>query len=147
MNGTPLVCGDRNGRRRGRRADRADQREYLVLLDQFSGLRHRAVWIVAVVPADQLELAAVHAAPGVDLGEGGENALPHALTERRGGTGERGRLAEQDAILAHAGLIGFGIRRNRDREQQCQSGGNRQSLSGHGGIPCRMKTASPSEKT
>ena len=45
--------------------------------------RGRIIAIVAVVAADKLELAAMHAALGVDFREGGEDALPHALAERR----------------------------------------------------------------
>ena len=97
MNGTFLAFAIGTVAARGRRADRADQREDLVLLDQPGGLGDRAIGIVAIVPADQFELAAVHAALGVDLGEGGEDALPHALAERRRRTLERGGLTEQDA--------------------------------------------------
>src|SRR5260221_275086 len=73
---------DWNGCNRGWRADGADQREDLILLDQLGGLRHRAVGIVAVVAADKLELAAVDAASGVDLRESCKDTLPHALPER-----------------------------------------------------------------
>src|SRR5450755_108814 len=70
-----------NGCGRGGCADGADQREDLVLLDQLDRLNDRAIGIVAIVPAYQLELAAMHATLGVDLGKGGENALSHTLTE------------------------------------------------------------------
>src|SRR5882724_7153623 len=52
---------DRLGRGRGRRADRPDEGEHLVFLDQLLGRHDRAVRLVAVVDADELELAAVHA--------------------------------------------------------------------------------------
>src|SRR6266851_3187471 len=77
-----LGCRNWNGRGGGGCADGADQRENLVLLDQLDGLGDRAIGIVTIVPADQLELASVHTTLGVDLGEGRENALPHALAER-----------------------------------------------------------------
>src|SRR5260370_38641857 len=74
----PATC-DRNGCDCRRRADGPDQREDLVLVEQLDGLDRRAVGIVAVIAADQLEPAAVDAALGVDLFEGGENALAHPL--------------------------------------------------------------------
>jgi len=149
MNGTLAGLRNWNGRGRGGRADGADQRENLVLLDQLGGLHHRAIGIVTVVPADQLELAAVHTALGVDLGECRENALPHALSERRGRTIECGRLTEQDAIGTDAGLVGAGIKGVRHREENREAGADRQSLSMHGDIPrnddviCRGRTLSP----
>ena len=53
------------------------------------------------------------AAFGVDLGECRDDALPHALSERRGGTLERGGLAEQDRIVADADLVAFRCRIGR----------------------------------
>ena len=73
-------------------------------------LHHRTIGIVAVVAADQFEFAAMDAALGVDLGEGGKNALSHALAERGGGTFERGGLAEQDRVRADADLVGLRAR-------------------------------------
>ncbi len=122
---------DRNRRHRGRRAHGADQREHLVVLDQVQRLRHRAVGVVAVVAADELELAAVDAAPGVDLGERGDDALPHALPERGGGAFQRGGLAEQDRIIADAGLVAPGRERRRCQEHDGQDEGSRRAKSIH----------------
>ena len=62
------------------------------------------VGLVAVVDADQLELAAVDAALGVDLVERGLEAGPHAEAERRGRAFEHGRLAEHDGVGGDAVL-------------------------------------------
>ncbi|MEY9133268.1 hypothetical protein ACVIWV_000847 [Bradyrhizobium diazoefficiens] len=114
-------AGDRYRRHRGRRADRADQREHLVVLEQLQRLRHGTIGVIAVVAADELELAAMDAALAVDLGERRDDALPHALPERRGGAFECGHLAEQDRIVADADLIAF--RRQHGRGQQCDGQG------------------------
>ncbi|MHC2286975.1 hypothetical protein ACVIJW_002845 [Bradyrhizobium barranii subsp. barranii] len=49
----------------------------------------------------------------VDLGECRDDALPHPLSERGGGAFERGRLAEQDRIVADADLVAFRCRIGR----------------------------------
>lgn len=116
--GNVARAGDWNRRHRGRRAHRADQREHLVVLDQPQRLHHRAIRIVAVVAADQLQPAAVDAALGVDLGEGRDDALPHALPECGGGTLERSGLAEQYRVLADADLVASCRQRRRCRQQR-----------------------------
>src|ERR1035437_6010815 len=123
-----------NGRGRGGRADGADQRENLVFLDQPGGLHDRAIGIVTIVPAEQLEPAAVHTTLGVDLGEGRENALPHTLAERRRGTLECCRLTEQDAIGTDAGLVAPSMKRIRHGEQDRKAGEDRQLQLLHGNI-------------
>ena len=75
--------------------------------------------------------AAVHAASGVDLGERGDDALPHALSEHGGGAFERGRLADQDAIPADTDLIGPGRARGDDEQDHCQGDACRRSGSFH----------------
>jgi hypothetical protein len=77
----------------------------------------------------------VYTAPGVDLGESRENALPHTLTERRRRPLECGCLTEQDAIGTHADLVGPGISGIRQSEKNREAGANRQSLSVHDDIP------------
>jgi hypothetical protein len=57
------------------------------------------------------------------------------LPERRGGTLECGRLAEQDAIGTYADLVGPGIKWIGHRENNRKAGADRQSLSMHGDIP------------
>src|SRR5581483_3833888 len=54
-----LVSRDWLGHQRCRRADRADQREHLVLMQQLDRLQDRAIWVVAIVAADQLQRAAM----------------------------------------------------------------------------------------
>ncbi len=90
--------GDRLRGRRGRRADRADSANTLSLLDQLLGRRDRAIRLVAVVHAGQLDLAAMHAALGVDFVECRIQAHLHAEAERRGRAFQHGRLAEHDGV-------------------------------------------------
>jgi hypothetical protein len=89
---------NRNRRNRGWRADGADQRKDVVLLDQLRGLDDRAIGIITVIAADKVQLAAVHPALGVDLRKRREDALPHALPERGRRPLERCGLTEQDRI-------------------------------------------------
>ena len=55
-------------------------------------------------------------AGAICLGEGGENALPHALAEGLGATVERGDLAEHDPVLPDAV---FGERSTSGDEDEC----------------------------
>ena len=59
----------------------------------------------------------MHAAFGIHLGKGGENALAHPLAERRGRPLERGRLTEQDAIRTNADFPRARRGSARDRKQ------------------------------
>ena len=61
--------GNRLGGDRGRRADRTDQREDLVFLDQLAGGGDGFRRLVAVIDADQPDLAAVHAALAIGFVE------------------------------------------------------------------------------
>ena len=95
----------RNRRLAGRRADIAEQREHAVLLDQFFGGGGGARRIVAVVLADQRDLAAVDAAGGVDLLEVGLAAGLDAQSQ----AGGRSRLGVGHADLdSVGGDAGFG---------------------------------------
>ena len=106
---------NRHSHQRCRRPDRADQGEDFVFVDQPECLQDGAIWIVAVVAADQFEFPAVNAALGVDLGKSRQNALAHFQTQSRGGTGHRSRLAEQDSVPGNANLVGL---RGAGEEQQ-----------------------------
>src|SRR5712692_6444942 len=125
----PGGAGDRHRRVRGGRSDGADQREHPLLLDQLLGRDDRAVGLIPVVDAHQLELAAVDAAPGVDFLERRQDAGAHALPERRGGPFEHGRLAEQDGIGGDA-VIG----RRRGRRHECK-----RACRQHGRAPKRLE--------
>jgi hypothetical protein len=57
------------------------------------------------------------------------------LPERRGGTLECRRLAEQDAIGTYADLVGSGTKWIGHRENDRKAGPDHQSLSMHGDIP------------
>ena len=104
---------DRLRRRRGRRSDRPDEREHLVVVEKAAGRLDRPLRLVAVVPADELELAALDAAGPVHLAERGKQALPHAEPEGSGRTLEHGRLAEHDPLGKDAVVAGERRRRQR----------------------------------
>jgi hypothetical protein len=109
--------GGGDGLRRGcsRRSDRADQGKDLVLLDQLLSRRDRLVRLVAVIDANQVELAAVHAALLVRFLESRADAGAHALAERGGRTFEHGRLAEDDALGGDSVLGARGRKRCQDQ--------------------------------
>ena len=81
----------------GRRADVADEREHLVLLEAFrrAGRHYR---LVAVVLRDELDLAPVHAALLVHRIEIRLDAVAHLDPELRGRAAEHGCLAETDMV-------------------------------------------------
>ena len=109
---------DRRRGLRGRRADRADQREDLVLADQLLGRLDRLVGFVAVVAGDERELAPLDPARRIGLGEGGEQSRAHPLSERRSRSVERRGLSEQDRVGAHARLGESRRRERREAEQR-----------------------------
>ena len=101
----------------GRGADRPDEGEYALLLDEPAGVADRAIRLVRIVEGDQLELAPVHPARAVALLEGGLDPEPHAPPEGLRRARERGGLAEQDAVFAHPrNVVGGAARRRRGRE-------------------------------
>ena len=87
------------------------EREHLVVVEKAAGRLDRPLRLVAVVPADELELAALDAAGPVHLAERGKQALPHAEPKRRGRTLEHGRLAEHDPVGKDAVVAGEHRRR------------------------------------
>jgi hypothetical protein len=59
----------------GRRAQRVEEEQHFFLLDQLARLLDRLGRVVAVVERDEVDLAAVDAAFGVDLVEVGADRL------------------------------------------------------------------------
>ena len=85
-----------------RGAERVDDREDLVLLDQPLGVRQRALRLVPVVVGDELDLAAVDAAVVVELLEEAVQRLGNRAV-RRGRAAERIAAAELDGGVGDAG--------------------------------------------
>ena len=127
--------GERGARRRG--ADRADEREDLVLGDQAAGVGDSDLGLVGVVQRQELQPAPVNAAHEVRFAEGGDDAGAHLVAEVPGGTAESGRLAEQHEVVGNARAVGvgrllFGLRRLRllgargDGDTERAEGGERE---------------------
>ena len=118
---------DRGG---GRRADGADDREYLVLLQQLLDHTDRACRLVAVIDALEFELASLDAAGLVDFGEGGFEPDLHVLPQGRCRTGQRGGLAKYDSVGRNT-VLGVGRRQiGNDCSQRHQ-----RHLERHGKFP------------
>ena len=98
----------------GRRGQRHAKDEDRSLVDQFAGQRRRDVRARLVVLDEQLDLAAEHPAPAVDLGGAEQGSLRARL---------RVRLGDPDAVGDHADLDGLlrkatcGEQRRRDGQQ------------------------------
>jgi hypothetical protein len=86
------------------RANVADQREDLVLLDEFPARERGDRRLVAVVLGDQADLAAMDAALGVDVVQVDLDAVVHLNAELGSRSAEDCRLAEDDRVRRHAGL-------------------------------------------
>ena len=82
------------------RVSLADREQHLFLLHQLAHLLDRARWAVAVVQADEVDLAAVHAAHVIHaLEERGVRLAAHAI---RGGIAAIGHeMADLDLGLGH----------------------------------------------
>ena len=104
-----VLLGDGRHRRRLRRGQRAGQEVDIVLDDQLAREPHRLVGAGLAVARQQLELAAEHAALGVDLLDRHFGALDDRHAVDRGGAGQRHRKADLDRVLG-----GRGRRRARD---------------------------------
>ena len=87
---------------RGRSADRAERGEDLVLLHQLLRREHRLLGIVAVVLDDEAQLAAVHAAFGIDLVDAHAHAVHGGLRQRDDRPGQVLRGADDDLVGGHA---------------------------------------------
>ncbi len=85
------------GRRRG--AGDGEQRHHLVLLDELLRGRDGAHRLITIILGDKLELASVHPASFVDLGECHLDAVAHALSEQRQPAGERTAHADLHGLL------------------------------------------------
>ena len=99
---------ERRDRRRDRGGPRAHDRGDLVEIDQLARRPHPGLGIRLVVLADELELAAEHAAGGVDLAGHPLHRLEHRGTVVTAGAGERRQRAEPDRTC-----LGAHARRNR----------------------------------
>src|SRR5205823_4501834 len=86
------IAADRN---RVLRADRVEDREDLVLLDELAGQLQRPRGVVAVVAVQVLELASMDAAAGIDVLEVGVRGWADGA-EGRGLAAERDGAADQD---------------------------------------------------
>src|SRR6202040_2378785 len=104
----------------GRRAERAENAEDLLLLDEPPGLFYRLGRAVAVVERDELDLAAVDPAGVVDHAEICRLGAPDR-GERRGRTAIGYRLADLDLCVGNAGRV-LALRRAR---LSCDRTGNR----------------------
>src|SRR5439155_6652343 len=97
-------------------ADRVEDREHVVLLDQLPGQHHRLRRVVRVVEVDVLDLPAVHAAVSVDVLEVRVSTAPDGA-EERGRAGDRHRAADRDRGGRDAGTAAG--------EHQCGEPGER----------------------
>ena len=114
--------GDRLGRVGGRRADRPDEGEDPVLLDEPAGIGDRELRLVGVVEGDELESSPVHPPRLVAFLERGADPEPHAAAERFRRPGERGGLAEQHPVPGYArNVIGGPGRNQGDRGDEGQN--------------------------
>src|SRR4051794_11434200 len=96
------LCHHRQMRDAGRRADIAEEREHLVLLDQLPACRRRHRRLVAIVFADELEFAAVYAAGGVHMVEIRLDAVAHLYSELRRRAAEDRGLPKDDLVRRDA---------------------------------------------
>jgi hypothetical protein len=96
--------GDRLAGFRGRRADRADKREDLVVRDRALGGFDGFFRLVAVVDRLELELAATHTAGAVGFLECRQHSFAHALAERLRRPAQGRDLPEQDPVSKYAVL-------------------------------------------
>ena len=94
-----ILFGDRRDRRRFRRGKRARKEIDIVLDDHLTGEAHRLVGIGLAVAREQFELAAEHAALGVDVGYRHLGALGDRHAVNCGRAGQRHREADLDRFL------------------------------------------------
>ena len=115
--------GDRLSRVGGRRANRPDEGEDLLLLDEPAGICDRELRLVGVVEGDELEPSPVHAPRPVAFLERGADPELHAPAERLRRPGERGGLAEEHAIVGYTrNVVGRPGRNRGDRGDEGQNG-------------------------
>jgi hypothetical protein len=106
-------------------ADRVEDREDLVLLDELPGLVDRARGVVAVIAVEVADLAAVDTAVRIDVLEVRVRAGADG-PERGRGTAERDGASDQDLVRGHArGAAGDATRRERDGRRREQRGRER----------------------
>ncbi len=88
----------------GRRAQRVEDKQHFVFFHQLAGLLNRFGRVVAVVQADEVDLATVDAALIVDLGEVGRDGLADGAVGRRR-TRVRADAADLDLFVGGAGVV------------------------------------------
>ena len=103
-------------RRIGRRAEALENQQHFVALDQLARLLDGFRRAVAVVIGDEIDLAAVDAALGVDLVEiGGDRLADQAVSRGRPAVGID--IADLDLGVACAGIV-FLLRQRRGRGER-----------------------------
>ena len=106
-------------RRVGRRAERLEDQQHLVALDQLARLLDGLRRAIGVVIGDEVDLAAVDAALVVDHPEiGGLRLADHAVGRRRAAIGHD--VADLDFGIGGAGIV-FLLRQGRCRDEHAGS--------------------------
>ena len=101
----------------GRGAERVEEERDLLLLDEAANLLDGLGRAVAVIEADEIDLAAVHAALLVDhLEIGGLGPADHAIGGGRAAIGHG--LADLDLRIGDAGRVGCASRPGARRERR-----------------------------
>jgi hypothetical protein len=113
----------------GRRAERAEQREHFILFDQPARLLDRLGRRVAVVQADQIDLAPVDPARGIDLVEVCRLGAPDGAEHRQRAAVGHG-LAELDFLVARSRTILLLRMRRGDKQHRRQQGHSRGPVRG-----------------
>ena len=103
-----VFLGDRRYRRRLGRSQGADEEIDVVLDDQFAGKAHRLIGVRLAVARQQLELAAKHAASGVDLGHRHLGAFQDRFAVNRGRSRQGDRKPDLDRLICRCGKRGEG---------------------------------------
>ncbi len=116
---------------RGWRADRADYREDLVLLDEHFGRFDGFLRLIAIVERQQFKPAAGNAAVAIGIVEGGQDALAHAFAEILGRPRKRRDLAEQDFLIGDAVFGTRGIAGNTEEKTKRERKRNAKLIAGH----------------
>ncbi len=125
-----VLLGDDRDRGALRRGERAHEEVDVLLQDQLAGDAHRLVGIALGVAREQLDLAAEHAALGVQLVHVHLGALERGLAEERARSGEDHGEADLDRLLGLGG----------ERRRQGQSEQHGQKAQQHGVPPLALAT-------
>src|SRR5581483_9717572 len=125
-----------------RRAERVEDQEDFVALDQLARLLHRFWRTVGIVIGNEVDLAAVDAAFGVDHAEVGRlGPANHAIGRRRPAVGHD--VADLDLRVSNAGIVFLlGNRAATASSKQDEGGRKRRHSSrdeGHSASPCNER--------